>query len=801
MAWSLDGLKRMPGVRSSLVEVYRCEPRRRRVHFDSDLVRMDSLTKLVEISGGKLAGSIERLDAEVVGLRHQRHARVVEETLANLKGVLHVAVGFGTRRLLIELDPAKTILPLITDELEHLGIRIETGRARGPPESSGRAHRPSGMLGERAELVFSVVCGALTAAGWLLAKLHGASVASTALVVAAYGFGGWFVFLQVTLGLWAGKIESDFSMLLAAAGAAVLGEWFEGALLLFLFTLGHAFERCAMGRACRTIEAWADFIPETARVLKAGQATEVPVELLAVGDRVLVQPRTRVPVDGFVEHGAGSIDQSPVTGESVSVHKSAVLDVEAALRNPAQVPGVSRVFAGTLNGASALTVCVTKIAGESTLSRITEMVTRAMMHKCATQVFADRFERIFTPTILALVLVLFLAWIVGGEPFATSFYRAMAVLVAASPCALAIATPSAVLSGVARAALGGVLVKKGGAHLEALAMVNVIVFDKTGTLTEGPKLTDVEPMPGIRESGLLASAAAIAQRFDHPLARALAVGAVERLPQTASLPDVLGAEAIMGSGMRATIEGVPVRIGKPGLFTGDTPGLPDLARKVASLEERGRTVMLLEVGREFLGVLGFKDPLRPAARSVLAALRELGIQETVMLTDDNQKVADAIAKELGLRQAKGDLLPEQKIDEVAAMALRFRRVAMVGDGVHDAHAMSNATLGITIGAGRSDVALETADVALMADELAALPFAIGLSRAARRIIRQNLFASLGMVAILIPATVLDFVGIGLAVALHEGSLLIIMANALRLLSYSGPELPVQQQSQVSPMVS
>ena len=788
LARILDGLKGMQGVHSAHIDDYEPEHRKLCLHFDPDVIRLESVKKLVESAGGKLGRSFEHLGGSVVGLRHERHARLVEETLGKAEGVLHVAVAFGTSRVLVELDPEKITTAQVTADLERLGVRRAAPARPSSDEASDPAHDHSGVFGERAELAFSLVCGALTGAGWVVGKLHGTPAASTVLFIAAYGFGGSLTLREVTSALRAGKFEIDFLMLLAAAGAAALGEWFEGALLLFLFTLGHALEGFAMGRARRAIEALADVVPETATVLKEGVETELRVEQLAVGDRILVRPHTRVPADGFVELGAGSIDQAPITGESVPVDKRAVPDAVAALQHPAAVPAESRVFAGTINGSSALTICVTKLAGESTLSRVVKMVSEAEMQKSATQVFADRFERIFVPAIVGVVLMLLFAWVVVDEPFSRSFYRAMAVLVAASPCALAIATPSAVLSGVARAARGGVLVK-GGAHLEALGVVKAFAFDKTGTLTEGkPRLTDIDPMPDVSESRLLLLAAALEQKSDHPLARAVVRGAAERLPQGPSFPDVLGAESIIGFGMRGTVEGVPVRLGKPGLFTGGASLPPAVAQKVATLEERGRTVMLLEVGGDFLGVLGVMDAPRTSARRVLAALKALGIEQTVMLTGDNQKVADAIAKEVGLGQAKGDLLPEQKVEEVAALSLEFRHVAMVGDGVNDAPAMAQATVGIAMGAGGSDVALETADVALMADDLTALPFAVELSRAARRIIRQNMWASLGMVAFLIPATIFGFAGIGLAVALHEGSTLFVVANALRLLGYRAPPL-------------
>jgi Cd2+/Zn2+-exporting ATPase len=440
------------------------------------------------------------------------------------------------------------------------------------------------------------------------------------------------------------------------------------------------------------------------------------------------------------------------------------------------------VFAGTINGAAVLTAVVTKTASESTLARVVKLVAEAETQKSPTQQFTDRFERAFVPIILVVVVGLLFAWIVIDEPFARSFYRAMAVLVAASPCALAIATPSAVLSGVARAARAGVLVK-GGAHLESLGLVRAIAFDKTGTLTEGkPRLTDVITVDGASEEELLAVAVAVEKQSDHPLASAIVEGATVRWPGLAAR-EASAVEAVVGYGVRATVAGAEVAIGKPGMFTRDAVLPQTVADAVGKLQGEGRTVMVVRSGARFLGALGVMDTPRESAGTVISELHALGIEQTIMLTGDNQRVADAVAKHVGIRVARGDLLPEEKVAAIAELASSKSRVAMVGDGVNDAPAMANATVGIAMGAGGSDVALETADVALMADDLRALPFAVGLSRAARSIIRQNLWASLGMVAFLIPATIFGFAKIGVAVALHEGSTLLVVANALRLLAY------------------
>lgn len=386
------------------------------------------------------------------------------------------------------------------------------------------------------------------------------------------------------------------------------------------------------------------------------------------------------------------------------------------------------------------------------------------------------------PAVLALAFVLLFGWVVVDEPFRDSFYRAMAVLVAASPCALAIATPSAVLSGVARAARGGVLVK-GGGPLENLGSLTAIAFDKTGTLTAGkPRITDIVSADGVDEQELLAVAVGVESLSDHPLAEAIVRDGKEKLvgKGAATASDL---KSLTGRGVTAMLDGQAVWLGKAEMF--GTDGAPTLGSKmteaVARLRDGGRTTMVVRQGDRDLGVIGLMDTPRDAARETLKTLHEIGITRMIMISGDHQKVADAIAKDVGLDEAWGDLMPEEKVEAIKKLRAEAK-VAMVGDGVNDAPAMASATVGIAMGAAGSDVALETADVALMADDLARLPFAVGLSRQTRAIIRQNVLVSLGVVAVLIPATVLGL-GIGPAVAMHEGSTLLVVFNALRLLVY------------------
>ncbi|MES2035093.1 MAG: heavy metal translocating P-type ATPase, partial [Pseudomonadota bacterium] len=527
------------------------------------------------------------------------------------------------------------------------------------PGEHNHAKGHGGVLGERTELIFAVLSGALLIAGWLIG-LRVEGWPSLALYIAAYGFGGYFTLKEAIGNLLKRRFEIDTLMLVAAIGAASLGKWAEGALLLFLFSIGHALEHYAMGRARRAIEALAELAPERATVRRGDATEEIAVADLQVGDIVLVRPNERIAADGVVVAGESSVDQAPVTGESVPVDKRTAADLEV---NFDKAGAEHRVFAGTINGSGALDVRVARKATETTLARVVKMVAEAEAQRSPTQQFTDVFQRIFVPVVLAFVGLLLLAGFVIDEPFSVTFYRAMAVLVAASPCALAISVPSAVLSGVARAGRGGVLVK-GGGPLENLGTLTALAFDKTGTLTEGkPKLTDVVAADGVGEAELLGVAVAVEALSDHPLAAAVVRDGGERLGDGAR-PTAEAAQSLTGKGVQATVSGLTAVIGKPKMFTEDgaSPPPQGVVDAAARLEGEGRTVMVVRHGDRFLGVLGLMDTARAPAKGVIARLRKLGIKRIIMLSGDNQSVASAIAKELGLDEAKGGLMPEDKVE-------------------------------------------------------------------------------------------------------------------------------------------
>ena len=649
----------------------------------------------------------------------------------------------------------------------------------------GHNHDHGGIFGKNTELYFAILSGVTLITGFLLEKFTGVSEnIPFGLYIAAYFFGGYFTLKEAISKVAKGEFEIDFLMLVAAAGAAYLGEWAEGALLLFLFSLGHALENYAMGKAKKSIAALTDLAPKTALLKKDDDTVEVGIEELQVGDIIVVRPNSKISADGVIVKGNSSVDQAPITGESVPVDKTPIENPDKEYTSKSNIPNENRVFSGTINGNNTLEIKVIKEAKDSTLNRLVTMVQEAQDQKSPTQLLTDKFERYYVPAVIILVVALNFAFLVIDEPWSESLYRSLAVLVAASPCALAISTPSAVLSGVARAARGGVLIK-GGRPLEDLGVLTALAFDKTGTLTEGkPKLTDVESFGSIDKKELLEIAIAVEELSDHPLAKAVVRDGMERLGKDTKIPDADDLEAVQGKGIKANYQGNSIYIGNLELFEDIDKGVPsDVSEKVRALEGEGKTTMLIKRGNEFIGMLGLMDTPREKAKETLAQLKEIGIKKMIMLTGDNQKVADAVAEEIGLTEARGSLLPEEKVEAIKKLAEQENKLAMIGDGVNDAPAMANSTVGIAMGAAGSDVALETADIALMADKLETLPFAIGLSRKAKAIIKQNLWVSLGVVALLIPATIMSWASIGIAVAIHEGSTLVVVVNALRLLAY------------------
>ncbi len=778
-------------------------------HYNPELISIDRVRSIARLTGASITEKIAHKLIEVEGIRHSRQARSIERNLSDLNGMIEASVS-ASGMVRVEFDRSQLDEATIIKALQKEGLDIpdtavnaekylrsikETEKPQKDQKSEKKPEHEEGdveheyahggLFGKNTELIFSILSGILLAIGFGFSFVDALpSWVSLSLYIGAYFFGGFYTTKEAVETVFKGGFEIDFLMLVAAIGAAILGAWSEGALLLFLFSMGHALEHYAMNKARKSIAALAKLAPKTALRKKNGKTEEIGIEKLSVGDIIVVKPNTKIPSDGVVVSGKSSVNQAPITGESVPVDKMPVEDQEKDYYNEKDISDENRVFSGTINGNNTLEVKVIKEAKDSTLSRLVKLVNEAQTQKSPTQRFTDKFEKYFVPSVLGLVVLLLGAFLVIDENFSDSFYRAMAVLVAASPCALAISTPSAVLSGVARAAKSGVLIK-GGRPLEDLGVLTALAFDKTGTLTEGkPKLTKVIPLNNTDENELLKMAIAVENLSDHPLAKAVVRDGKKRL-EGDSIPEATDLESVLGKGIKATLGNDKVYIGNLELYEAldDKKPSKKIVDEIKALEAGGNTTMLIRRNSDYVGIIALMDTPRAEAKSTLEQLKKIGIKRMVMLTGDNQKVADAVAKEIGLTDAWGSLLPEEKVDAIKKLQKQESKVAMVGDGVNDAPAMANSTVGIAMGAAGSDVALETADIALMGDKLETLPFAIGLSRKAKGIIKQNLWISLGVVALLIPATILGLASIGIAVLIHEGSTLVVVFNALRLLAY------------------
>jgi Cd2+/Zn2+-exporting ATPase len=753
-----------------------------RLEYDPRIVTLQDLDEVIRAAGACLSDDRASITFRVRGMSSPLAETSIERSIGTLPGVV-ASASFASKTVRVEFDRRQCALPEIVRRLDQLGIRIDGSTSRrlpvAPAETAAavrvEAPRPPAVsrrrdvaakLREYHKLVIAVAGGVVLLAAYLVHVTDGPNAVRLPLVLLSMVLSSLYTFPVAVSTLRQLRFDIDVLMFVAAAGASVLGHFEEGALLLFLFALGTTGEELAMDKARNAIHALAKLAPETAILrLPDGSQRDVGVEILNPGDEIVVRPFDRIAADAEVVSGTSGVDQSPITGESVPVEKS---------------PG-SQVFAGTINGEGLLIARVTRASSESTLAKIVRMVNEAQTTKSPTQLFADRVQRFYVPFVLGLtVLLIGVPPMLDGWQWGKWFYRAMAFLTAASPCALAIGTPSAVLSGIARAARLGVLIK-GGVHLENLGRVNAIAFDKTGTLTRGkPVVSDVVCFGSFDANELLKLAASVERHSSHPLARAI-VDHAESKKITMLEPESL--EQLPARGLRATIGARAVAVGKLDLLSPDDPGAPWAMKQLQTLAQEGKTAIVISVDGLLAGVVALIDLARDNAGAAIQALRELGIKRSVMLTGDNEHVARAVASQVGVDEFHAALMPGDKVEHLQRLRDRYTYVAMVGDGVNDAPAMASATVGIAMGGAGTDAAIETADIALMADDLGKLPTAVGLSRFSRKVIAQNLFIALGVIVVLAPLAALGYAYLGVAVMFHEGSTVVVVLNSLRILMY------------------
>jgi len=696
--------------------------------------------------GGAFANGAERTVLRVEGMDCASCALTVEKTVSRVPGVRRAAVNFAAGRLDAEHD-AKVTRERIESAVKDAGFGVGGGREeeRAPFWRTPRA--------------LSVLASALLFALGLGLSLGGAAgVVTVPVYLAAITVGGFPIFRAALAGIRARHLDMNVLMSAAVVGAAGIGEWAEAASVVVLFAAGNALQVYAIDRTRGAVRALARLAPDEVLVKRGTMELAVPIGTVGVGDIVVVRPGERVALDGEVIEGASVVDESPVTGESTPVEK---------------VPG-DAVFSGSLNGQGAVLVRVTKKAEDSTLQRVVKMVEEAQAKKAPAEQFVDRFSRVYTPVVVAAAATLAVVPPLLGADFGTWFYRALALLIIACPCALVISTPVTVVSGIGAASRRGILVKSGAA-LETAGRLEALAFDKTGTLTEGRPLVErVVSLDGKGEANVLRIAAALERRSEHPLAYAI-LSAADGL----DLPEVSGFRAIPGRGAEGMVWDERYLVGSPRLF--EERGVPlDIAREaLAEVEGAGETPVILGDERGPVAVFGLADAVRAEAKATISALREAGIKELVMLTGDAEAPARRIAEELGIDH-RARLLPEQKVEATRQLVQKRGLAGMVGDGINDAPALSAASVGFVMGAAGADVALETADVALMQDDLPKLAEAVRLSRSAERVIKQNVLVSVAIKGLFVLLAPFGLVALWLAVLADMGTSIAVTLNGLRL---------------------
>ncbi len=713
--------------------------------------------------------------------RYPQHFRVrgldCAEEVTVLKGELGPLVG-GEANLTFDVLNAKMTVaadaPVTAEQVKAAVAR--TGMTAEPWRDEKTALADEGFwernrrtLLTAASAVFLVAGGGVHAAlaGLRAAFMEeGASppVVASALYLLSILAGVWTVLPKAWIAAKRLRPDMNLLMVVAVVGAVAIGQWLEAATVAFLFALSLALEAWSVGRARRAVAALMALSPPEARLIHPdGREEMVPPDRVPVGGRFRVRPGDRIPLDGKVVDGSGGVDQAPITGESVPVQKS---------------PG-DEVFAGTINGDGSLTVESTKASSDTTLARITRMVGEAQSRRAPSEQWVETFAKYYTPAVMALaVLFLLVPPLAFGAPWAVWLYRSLVLLVIACPCALVISTPVSIVAALAAAARNGVLIK-GGVFVEAPGKLKAIAMDKTGTLTLGkPAVVQVVPLSGHTETELLERVAALEEHSTHPLAHAILIYAKER---GVSVPTAEDFRNLPGKGAEGRVRGTLYWVGSHRYLEERKQETPEVHEQLEALSKSGKAVVVVGNDTHVCGFIALADTVRPEAKRAVADLREAGVEHVVMLTGDNRGTAEAIARETGVDEIHSELLPGDKVTKVEELVGKYGTVAMVGDGVNDAPAMGRATVALAMGAIGTDAAIETADIALMSDDLSKLPWLVRHSRRALGIIRQNIAFSLAVKAVFVVLTFVGYSSMWAAVAADSGATLLVVANALRLL--------------------
>lgn len=728
-----------------------------KVYADSalDTQRLQQIISQLGYSSQLLADppAVASAKMRIEGLDCPDCAAKLELQLRRLPGVTYVSLSFSNG--LLAFAPATAEARILT-AVERVGYR-------GIPLTAKVENKqPSSFWLKNRRPLLTLVSGAFLVAGWGAELAWHNPLLSRVLFVLGMLTGGFYVARSGFYALMNRSLDMNFLMTVAAIGAVAIGEWHEGAMVVFLFSLGNTLQAFTMDKTRQSIRSLMELAPKEALVRRDGVEMILPVEEIALDDIIIVRPGERIAMDGIVRQGSSAVNQAPITGESIPVDK---------------VEG-DRVFAGSINGNGSLEVIVDRLVADNTLSRIMHLVEEAQSQRAPSQQLVDRFAAYYTPVVIFLAVAMAAIPPLLGYDFASWFKRALILLVVSCPCALVISTPVSIVAAIGNASRHGVLIK-GGAYLEAMGKVRTIAFDKTGTLTLGQvRLSQLLPID-CDEEALLMVAAALEARSEHPLAQAIVRAAQER---NMELPPVVDFQALTGSGATGWVKGHQFWIGNQRLV--EQVGLQPTAavlEAVERLQTTGHTVVFLLDAKHIYGLLALADEVRPEAISAAAALRQAGVQSLVMLTGDNSRTAAAIAQQVGVDEVLAELLPVDKVEAVNNLAARYSQVAMVGDGVNDAPALAAATVGIALGVAGTDTAIETADIALMADDLTKLPWLMRLSRKTVGIIGQNIVLGLAIKGVVLILTFMGRSELWMGVLADTGAALLVIANGMRLM--------------------
>ena len=684
-------------------------------------------------------------------------AASIGRNVGKMESVISAEVSFGTSRMVVVHDEALPISEIIaTVERTGYGATVALDARASDKKMDGV------WIPER-RVVETAASGLATVAGFVAIAINAEVVAQglfgIAIVIGGYRFGRRGVYSM----LHSRALDINVLMSLAVIGALLLGHWEEAAVVAFLFALGNLLESLTLDRARGAINTLIRLTPAEARVRRGDQRVSMPSSEVKVDDVIVLSAGERIPLDGRVIAGGSSVDQAPITGESMPVVKSIG----------------DEVFAGSINGEGYLEVRVSRPYQENTINRIVRLVEEAQAKKAPIERVVDSFAKRYTPAVVAIAILLMLVpWLGFGQAFESGFYRALVLLVIACPCALVISTPVATVAGITRAARAGLLIK-GGAYLEAAGSIRAVAFDKTGTLTHGrPAVVDVVPVDGGTEDEVIRIAAAIESQSAHPFALAIQRHQRHTGESVAPASDFA---SLTGRGARARVDGRLCHIGSSRLFDELRVDYTGLIEAMTLNESAGRTPLLVAADSRCVGLVVVEDTVRPEARDAVGALHRAGIRPVVVLSGDQERTARVISDRVGADEVRAGLLPEQKSGAIAGLIAQHGPVAMIGDGVNDAPALASASIGVAMGVVGSDVALETADIALMSDDLSKVPAVIRFSGAAVTTIRQNIAISLATKVIFVALGALGFVGLWIAVFADMGISLLVTANAMRLM--------------------